>query len=163
MTLQHRNSTFRLLSQYDTLGDVGADAIQSRSLVRNIYSGDFGQMFRRASQDLGESIVSITGVPGEDPVRRSWGRLAKIYQDYWYQPVGASQVLADLGYIPTDPIDFFSRLLVDLSAEDPTIAALRMGMEVTRADYERVYVDLAVRAMESERANNRNNSGGPDK
>jgi hypothetical protein len=166
MELDRSNSFARLLANYDVYQIPGKgedeDIIESRALIRNLYLGDFDQMLRRARDDLDESVVEITGLPAEDPVGSIWGGLGQMYTDYWYAGVDAAEALKYLGYDTQDAVALLGRLVVQLptdqiriSPEDPSVAALLAGMSITRADFERIYVDLAVRSLEVERAQGR--------
>lgn len=152
-----RNDIKQLLDgRLDVFGDLGAGKRNAFSpdtfdRLAGLYAGDFSKNLRRARDDVAEATLKATG-PWEggvgdqtDVAKLAAVRLGDEYRDYWYEEVTAAKALQDLGLdVPANKAkEMFGAVLPpDLRnqiggfvPEDPRIAALRQGLNVSRADW----------------------------
>lgn len=154
----------------DVFGDVGRrnDAIaDTLDRIAGLYQGDFERPFMRGRDDYSAAVLRATGPWKEskgqtDVVKFAATRVVKVWRDYWYKMVTPHSALAQLGVDcnEKDATDLFAKLVgPDTRAavpvaevgdviipEDPRIGALRMGIPVSRQDFDLTYAFIAERA-----------------
>lgn len=135
-----------------TTNQEDADTIASR------YSGDFEKVLQRSRDDHAAVVYRITRDPanqleGLEPFD-AFGRLAQIYDRYWYQLVTTETALLDLGIvlegedIAND--EFRSALSVADVGETAAITYLASGVPINRWQWEAVYPEAILRVQENQ-------------
>jgi len=128
--------------------------------IAGMYGGGrFDRLLRRGNEDYAAAIDEITA--GDMEPADLFQRVSYIYAGHQYQPIDARQALLEIGYKVDEEefsaIDAF-RALVSLEEgglgpviafEDPVVAALYSGLKVTRTDWDRVFVDVMLRAEQT--------------
>jgi len=127
--------------------------------LAGIYQGDFDRLLARARDDLSAAVTAATRDPNAQNVQRMWSDVANFHDRYHYDLVGPQEAASWLGFqveddaagatllaqlLPPLPRDAFA-----ISPEDPRIGALKLGMSLNRYDFERIYLDLAARTIET--------------
>lgn len=129
------------------------------------YAASPDKTLRRGREDYIQAILESTGPWKAGKDQTEVGLLsAKYYEQtwraYWYATVDTQQALKELGYdVPKEkaqatlqallPPDLDSRI-GDLIPEDPRIAALKQGIDITRTDWALAYQPAAGRIRQLE-------------
>jgi hypothetical protein len=136
------------------------------SIIPGLPSSKRGQrildkQLQRQRDDFSEVVAELTGEwPRLKAEQSHLGKaatqkIADIYADYWYTPVGACTALRDLGLdVPEEmAVEVFDRLItrstepvVGVTFEDPRFAGLSAGMQINRADWSLIRSFAAGRA-----------------
>ena len=115
--------------------DTKADLLASR------YSGVLTKPLSRARDDLAEALTRITGLADSAEgtvVYQVHGGIGKLVNEYQYTRITAELAAVELGVASLDNINMEG-------VEDNIIAILRAGLTVSRGQFEKVYVDMALR------------------
>lgn len=128
--------------------------------VSGLYAGNFDKPLSRAKDDLAEAVLRLTGVQDDDTgssVNKVHRAIATTYNRYVYDEVTPVVACAELGYrvkedkeavallnrlLPPLPVDEFG-----ISPEDPILGALKVGIPISRLQWDQVYGDAVYRAM----------------
>jgi hypothetical protein len=153
-----KNEVQTMLSGFlDVFGDVSStDQIPDQlDRLAGLYAGDLEKPIRRGRDDYSDAVFRVTGGLTIPQVS---SRVSDIYGDYVYREVGAFEACYELGYLvpPTEAVYYLNKLLpplpqdvVGISPEDPIIGALKAGLKVNRLQWEQVYADAALRALQT--------------
>lgn len=140
-------------------GDLSqADQIKAVDELKAAYLGDLDAVLAQARRDHARTVFLATGVPYE----KAYEAVVGTYESYEYDWVTPYTVLALLGHAaePGKGVELFREVVPPLpvnefgySPDDPTIIALRAWDEETKRpeirvrDLERVFPDIAIRAL----------------
>ncbi len=131
------------------LTDIGNER-DFRDRVAGLYSGrDFQTLLRRGREDYSAAIDEITR--GEIEPGDLLDQVTEIYNGYRYELITPTGALRELGIINASDeqsIVLLSQLIgADFSSPvDPAAAAVFEAIPLRRADWNRIYVDMARRA-----------------
>jgi hypothetical protein len=139
---------------FDDLG-VGSARFEALDHLAGLYAGDFSKRIRRARDDYEDAVFAVTG--GMD-VQKASDELALIVDSYEHTLVTASIACLEFGYRAEsnesaiqwlrDNVGRYPEIEAGISFEDPTVAALKVGIPVLRKDFERVYADTLNRILQ---------------
>ena len=147
----------------DVFGDLDSKSSVPDTLDRlaGLYAGDLSKPLRRARDDYNSAIFRATDGMGATSVGNM---VADIYGNYNYNLIDAYTACLELGYdVPEKQAHQYLNQLVPplnrdsigISPEDPIIGALKAGLKVNRYQFEQVYADLAFRALQTRKEQNK--------
>jgi hypothetical protein len=136
------------------------------SIIPGLPSSKRGQrildkQLQRQRDDFSEVVAELTGewprlkADQSHLGKAATQKIADIYADYWYTPVGARTALRDLGLdVPEEmAVEAFDKLVTrstepvaGVTFEDPRFAGLSAGMQINRADWSLIRSFAAGRA-----------------
>ena len=144
-------------SRVDVLDDLsgGLDVGDTLRKLAALYAGDWHEPFRLARNYLSDVVFRGT--------RATVAQLGTDYANLWqsrvYNLVTPGTACYELGYPPDDPskaVDTLRMLLRPLPSiaggpplEDAVVALMESGIGVNRYQWDRVYVDLQLRAIQN--------------
>lgn len=153
------NEVRDLLSQFEILDDIeGSGPSETRARLLELYYGSMDKPLRRAREDQSDVVVVASGseVTTEDGLPWQFydvGRaLEQLWVDQFYSPVTTERALVELGYpIGDDPVVTFRELMGVRSdgTEDVRIAFLKIGKPINPEQWEQVFADASLRALQS--------------
>lgn len=144
-------------TRIDVLSDISTNTNQQDVLRRlaGLYSGDYKEPFRLVRNTLSNVVFSNTHKTIEDLGKA----YTQLWLDYKYSLVTPKIACNELGSSlkdDTKALETLNRLLPplpelqpNLSLEDSVVALLKAGIGVNRFQWERVYVDLQLRANQN--------------
>ena len=142
------------LDVFDDAGDPRLGVDDALDRLAGLYSGDLSEPIRQARN--GYSLATYRASGGMTVPQVSLA-VSEVYQRYAYDQVTTAQACRDLGYVVEEgpeAVRRFQELLPHLPAnldgialEDPIIGALRVGMPVSRKNWEHVFADASVRSI----------------
>lgn len=162
-----RNDVATLLaSGLQVVGDLSEpDSFAARDKIAGLYGGrDFQRSLERGRFDY-VGVIEDELTNGEMTAQELFQQVTTIYGDYRYPLVDLKQAMKEVGYaVDGEGFDAMQALRARLSLEgeslpgvifdDPTIAGMALGIEVTRRDFERIYNDWALRVIPAKQETN---------
>lgn len=150
------------LDVFDDVGKFGGRQLTREEAIDELgglYGGDFTRRLRLGRDDYAGAIHLAT--KGMSP-REAAVKLSAIYSQVTWQPVDAEMAAMSLGYMLTEGTGeaLLAKILpptkphlnqdgLPVAQEDPTVGALKAGITVNVADWERVYFDAMNRTKEN--------------
>lgn len=129
--------------RFDILGDFkgGRDALDK---IAGLYRGNLDRL-DRGREDYSDAVFLSTGGLSVGEVS---ARIQKIQDDYQFHDVTARIACGELGIgVDEDAaVSMLRKLLPAVEHEDARIGFLKAGVSITRADWEQVYADAALRS-----------------
>lgn len=120
--------------------DRGRDSVRR---AYGLYAGDFDRRLDLGRDDYDLAVRRATSTPLRPQglgVKQASQALAAIYGAYHYAMIDAATACWELGYEPgEDPLATLQQVLPAAEPEIITLAALRLGQQTTRADWETTY------------------------
>jgi len=143
------------LNIFDDLANKNNSVPDVLDRLAGLYAGDLTKTLRRGRDDYSDAVYIATG--GQSVPEASAG-LSGIFIDYHYTDVDAAIAVRELGYnVPTEKAVYYlnnilppvTKDVTGIVPEDPIIGALKVGLRVQRYQWESVYADAALRAMQT--------------
>lgn len=147
---------------FDDFGNLNVSRQENIDRLAGLYAGDFTRRILLGRDDLTVAVRLATRMatkPEGLSIPEVSSLVSSIYGDYVYNLVDAETACRELGYDPGDnPLATIQRVLpklppdpqIGLQFEDPTAAALRVGINVRRTDFERIYATARLLIREQE-------------
>lgn len=107
--------------------------------LAGLYAGSLSKPFERARADYSDSLVILRSkydIP-DNPVNL----IISTYSDYLYTRIDMKKALFELGLSKDFEIP-------DLNPEDPIVGALKVGLSISRLEFEQIFPDLLERSYE---------------
>ncbi len=144
------------LVQFNAFDDENSkdDIFSTIKRLQGLYSGDLTPLLMscRSSHELSmyKLVGKIPNSKAKSVVSQVYGRIRTIQDEYEYTFVTPQIAAKEIGFNGeafNDLVPLLPANAVNIHPENPTIHALRLGLEITRQDWEHDYAEVASRVI----------------